>query len=111
MHLSLTSAAEDGKLQLTLDGSGRLDVREQLSDAGNVLPPGLKLWWESVCGSASGDLVSLGGQKTELVTAASWFRTPCLIGKKSVGISPVARSIADIAFDLHHNLPLNQFSL
>lgn len=63
VHLSLTSSVENGKLELTLDGSGRLDVREQLPDAGDVLSADLKLRWESVCGSTSGEPETLGHEE------------------------------------------------
>lgn len=55
VNLSGTSSVDNGKLELTLDGSGRLDVRKQLLDAGDVLPTDLKVKWELACGSAQED--------------------------------------------------------
>lgn len=48
-------AAQNGRFELTLDGSGKLDIREQLPDAGDALPAALKHRWETVCGRVIGE--------------------------------------------------------
>ncbi|KND87587.1 hypothetical protein TOPH_07771 [Tolypocladium ophioglossoides CBS 100239] len=47
VNFSLSTKARNGKLELCHDAVGRLDVREQLPDAGDVLSEGLRTRWEA----------------------------------------------------------------